>query len=728
MANLRFKALEIVESRKCIEIAAPSVKVSEYFGQNVFDDNKMRSVLPENVYKNLKYAIYKGEAIAESIADAVAGAMKNWAVAKGATHYAHWFLPLTNATAEKHDSFFNIRSDGQYIEEFKGSGLVKQEPDASSFPSGGLRNTFEARGYTAWDPTCPAFIMESGTSKTLCIPTIFVSHTGKALDNKAPLLKSLEILDKAAIAVCDYFDKSTRKVYVTLGCEQEFFLIDKALYNARPDLMVTGRTVFGRTPPKGQQLEDHYFGSIPSRVKRYLQELEIQAYKLGIPIKTKHNEVAPSQFECTPIFEEANLAIDHNQMLMDLMKKVANKHQFKVLFHEKPFADLNGSGKHNNWSMYTDTKKNLLAPSSKAKENLQFLTFFVNTIMAVYEHADLLRASIASAGNDYRLGANEAPPAIISVFIGEQLTKVLHELEHNAHISVKKGDNIYMKLGVNKIPPILLDNTDRNRTSPFAFTGNKFELRAVGASANSAVPITVLNTIVAQQLQKFKIAVDKQIKNKEKKEVAIINILRDYTKASKKIRFEGNNYSAGWVKDAEKRKLKHIEGTPSALDAYLTKKSIILFEKTHVLSKTEVEARHEVMLENYVMEIQIESRMIGDLALNHIVPTAIGYQNKLIQNVRGLKEIGLEEETKEIIQTIQRISRYVSNIKRLVFEMIDRRKIANKISDTGEKSLNYESIKNEYFDNIRRNVDRLELVVDDADWPLPKYRELLFLR
>ena len=729
MNNLRFKALEIIERRKLINVEPPSYKVSDYFGINTFDDIKLRNALSSSIFQQLKYAISQGTPIKESIADAVASVMKDWAISRGATHYTHWFQPLTGATAEKHDSFFEIRkSDGKYIEEFKGKELIRQEPDASSFPSGGLRNTFEARGYTAWDASSPAFIMESGTAKTLCIPTVFISYTGELLDNKSPLLKSIESLDKAAKEVYRFFDKSIRRISITLGCEQEFFLIDKALYNARPDLVVAGRTVFGRTPPKGQQLDDHYFGSIPIRVKRYLQDLGIESYKLGIPIKTRHNEVAPSQFECATIFEEANLAVDHNQIFMNLMKKVATKHKFEVLFHEKPFSNLNGSGKHNNWSMVTDKGKNLLSPSSKTRDSLQFLTFFINIIAAVYEYPDLLRASIASPGNDYRLGVSEAPPAIMSIFIGSQLTKLLNELEHSTNISAQKGEDIFIKLGINKIPHIIKDNTDRNRTSPFAFTGDKFEFRSVGSSANNAVPITVINSIVAKQLMKFKVEVDKRIKKGEKKEAAILNILREYIKESKNILFEGNNYSQEWLKEARKRKLENITATPTALDAYLTPKSIDLFEKCGILSKRGIEARCEVILENYIMKIQIESRIMGDLALNHIIPTAIKYQNRLIENVNGLQKIGLGDETKEVIETIKRISKYVRNIKNSVFKMIADRKLANKKEKAREKALEYEKIKEIYFNSIRSSVDKLELVVDDIDWPLPKYRELLFLR
>ncbi|PWJ41990.1 glutamine synthetase III family protein [Sediminitomix flava] len=729
MSTLRFNALAQLQNRQSRKVEAPSELVSDYYGSHVFDLNKMKKTLSSVVFKKVERAIKEGESIDEYVADAVATALKTWAIDKGATHYTHWFQPLTGSTAEKHDAFLDVSPDGSAIEKFKGSALIRQEPDASSFPSGGIRQTFEARGYTAWDPTSPAFLMENGNGITLCIPTVFVSYTGEALDNKAPLLKALEKVDIAATEVCQYFDKSVTKVTPTLGCEQEFFLIDSALADVRPDLTITGRTLFGRKPAKGQQLDDHYFGSIPSRVQHFLQELEIESYKLGIPITTRHNEVAPSQFEVAPIFEEVNVANDHNQLLMDVMEKVARRHEFKILFHEKPFAELNGSGKHNNWALATNTGKNLLAPSSKAKENLQFLTFFVNTIKAVYEHADLIRASIASAGNDHRLGANEAPPAILSIFIGTQLTNVLNELEHNGDVKVGKGDNIYMKLGIDKIPPILLDNTDRNRTSPFAFTGNKFELRAVGSNANNATSMTALNTAVADQLNKFKISVDAQIDKGVKKEVAIVNILREYIQESKNILFEGNGYSDEWVDEAAKRGLNNRKSTPHALDAYTDKKTINLLTSNSVMNEQEIKARHEIMLEDYIMKIQIEARTMTDIAVNHIAPTAIKYQNTLIKNAKGLKELGLEEETKEIVISIKNISNHISSIKRLSYELTQERKRVNKIKNTRDKAIAYcEDIKEKYFDQLRWHADKLETMIDDQDWPLPKYRELLFLR
>jgi glutamine synthetase len=729
MATVRFKALEELSRRKTIEVTPPSNKISDYFGVNVFSKEVMRASLAPDVFEQLIETIEKGGKIERHVADAVASAMRAWAMSKGATHYTHWFQPLTGGTAEKHDSFFEPKQDGRAIEIFKGSALVQQEPDASSFPSGGIRNTFEARGYSAWDPSSPAFIIENGNAKTLCIPTVFVSYTGEALDYKAPLLKALAFVEKAAVDVCqEYFDKAVTKVFASLGIEQEYFLIDRALFNARPDLVLSGRSVFGHSPAKGQQLEDHYFGSIPSRVHTFMVDFETEALKLGIPLKTRHNEVAPGQYECAPLFEEANLAIDHNQLLMDVMEKTAEKHGFKVLLHEKPFAKVNGSGKHNNWSLITNTGKNLFAPSTKAKENLWFLTFFVNTIMAVYENADLLRASIASAGNDHRLGANEAPPAIMSVFVGSELRSVLDELEKNGNIKIDKGDNLYMKLGINKIPAILLDNTDRNRTSPFAFTGNKFEFRAVGSSANSASAMVVLNTIVGDQLIKFKKEVDALIEKDQKKEVAILDVLRKYIKASKKIRFEGNGYSDEWVKEAEKRGLSNIKNSVEALDAYLSDKSVKLFTKHGIFTEREMHARQEIRFEEYIKKVQIESRVMGDLALNHIIPTAISYQNKLITNVKGLKDIGLEPTDPIAYNSIKEISERISVIRNKVEEMTEARKAANKIEDSRERAVKYCYDVKGFFDEIRYHVDKLELLVDDEDWPLVKYREMLFLK
>jgi len=725
--QLRFDAVKLAMSRSVVEVTPPAAKISDYFGSSVFGKDAMKAYMPNDAFKKLNNAIDKGEKIDMDLADTIAAAMKVWAMDKGVTHYTHWFQPLTGSTAEKHDAFFDISPSGEVMERFKGSALVQQEPDASSFPNGGLRNTFEARGYTAWDPTSPAFIMETGNSKTLCIPTIFVSYTGEALDYKAPLLKALDLVDKAATRVCQYFDKEVRKVSGTLGIEQEFFLVDKALYHARPDLLLAGRTLFGHSPAKGQQLEDHYFGSIPTRVNRFMQDFEIEALRLGIPIRTRHNEVAPAQFECAPTFEEINLAIDHNLLLMDVMERVAERHNFKVLFHEKPFAGINGSGKHNNWSLGTNTGQNLLSPSTKAKENLQFLTFFVNVVKAVHEHADLLRASIASAGNDFRLGANEAPPAIMSTFLGEQLSAVLDELEQNASIKIEKGDNMYMKLGIDKIPDIMLDNTDRNRTSPFAFTGNKFEFRAVGSSANSASPMMVLNTIVAEQLTKFADEVDGKINAGEKKEIAIVNVLREYIKSSKAIRFEGNGYSQEWVEEAARRGLSNIKTTPQALHAFVSEKSKDLFVRNNIFTIPELEARLEIMLEEYTRKVQIESRALGNFAQNQIIPAALAYQRQLVDSVQGMKAIGLGAEAETLIETIKEISERVNFIKKAVTDMVEARKRANDV-DAHHKAVAYCDEVKPYFETIRYHVDKLELITPDDLWPFAKYRELLFVR
>jgi len=727
MKSLRTIALKEAQSRISPEVKSPSTKISEFFGANVFDKKKMKDFLSKEVYNKLVSAIDNGELINQEDANHIATAIKSWAMSKGATHYTHWFQPLTGTTAEKHDSFFEPSSDGP-IEIFAGSALVQQEPDASSFPNGGIRNTFEARGYTAWDPSSPAFIMESAAGKTLCIPTVFVSYTGEALDYKAPLLKALNAMDKAAVDVCQYFDKSITKVNASLGIEQEYFLVDLALYNARPDLVMTGRTLFGHMSAKGQQLEDHYFGSIPERVFSYMVDFENEALKLGIPLKTRHNEVAPMQFECAPIYEEINLAIDHNQLLMDLMEKVALRHKFKVLLHEKPYAGINGSGKHNNWSLITDTGKNLLAPGKTPKNNLMFLAFFVNTVKAVHEHADLLRASIASVSNDHRLGANEAPPAIISIFLGQQLNEVLDEIEHS-RISKKVKEDNALWLGIPKIPQILLDNTDRNRTSPFAFTGNKFELRAVGSSANSSAPMTVLNAIVADQLVKFKVDVDKLIKKGEKKDVALLTVIKKYIKESKDIRFEGNGYSQEWADEAEKRGLSNIKTTPVALDAYVSDKSTELFTKTNIFSKRELHARHEILLENYYKKLQIEARVMGEVTHSMIIPAAIAYQNSLILNAKGLKDLGLSKEALETpLSIINKISEHLSVVKTSIDTMLEARKVTNNIEDTRDKAISYDEQVKSYFDTIRYHTDKLEQIVDDSVWPLPKFRELLFLK
>ncbi|WP_207430764.1 glutamine synthetase III [Sabulibacter ruber] len=728
MAILRFKALELVNQRSAVEVKLPSDKISDYFGSNVFGLEAMRSTLSGEYFKRLQTAIKTGSKVDRSLAEAVASAMKTWALGRGATHYTHWFQPLTGETAEKHDSFFDLSSDGRAIEAFKGSALVQQEPDASSFPSGGIRNTFEARGYTAWDPTSPAFIIENAGTRTLCIPTIFVSYTGEALDYKAPLLKSLDLVERAAVDVCQYFDKDVTKVTTTLGVEQEYFLVDRALYEARPDLVMGGRTVFGHEPAKGQQLEDHYFGSIPSRVHAFMVEFELESHKLGIPLRTRHNEVAPNQFECAPTFEDANLAVDHNQLLMDVLDRVAEKHHFKVLLHEKPFKGVNGSGKHNNWALSTNTGVNLFAPGRRPKENLQFLTFFITTIKAVHRYADLLRASIASASNDHRLGANEAPPAIMSVFIGKKLTEVLDELERTAKLPLDKGDNVYLKLGIDKIPEILLDNTDRNRTSPFAFTGNKFEFRAVGSSANCSNAMITLNTIVAAQLKEFKKSVDEQMEQGKKKEVAIIDVLRDYVISSKAIRFEGNGYSKEWEEEAERRGLSNIRKTPQALDKLVDETATTLFTSNNIFSERELHARHEILLEDYIKRVQIEARVMGDLAMNHIIPTAVAYQTRLVENIKGMREIGLQDDeyTQTTVETIKTISRHLTTIKTNVDAMIEQRKVANKIDDTRERAIMYTDEVLAFFEPIRYSVDKLELIVDDEQWPLVKYREMLF--
>lgn len=720
MAQLRFEALKKLSERPKVHVDLATPFVSKFFGENVYGIEQMRATLAPAVFKKVSQAIKNHEKIDEATADAVASAAKSWAIAKGATHFTHWFQPMTGGTAEKHDSFFDALAG---IEKFKGSELVQQEPDASSFPSGGIRSTFEARGYTAWDPTSPMFLY----GKTLSIPTIFVSYTGETLDTKAPLLKALKAVDIAATQVCQLFDKDIQHVVASLGSEQEYFVVDKALFQARPDLVMAGRSVFGHSPARGQQLEDHYFGSIPGRVYDFMKEFEIEAWKLGIPVRTRHNEVAPSQFEVAPLFEEVNVANDHNQLLMDVMGRVAEKHELKVLFHEKPFAGLNGTGKHNNWSLITDTGVNLYAPTSSARDNLMFLTFFITTIKAVHEYSDLLRASIASQANDFRLGANEAPPAIMSVFLGSQMSAVLDELEKKGNVKIEKGDNMYMKLGIDQIPEIILDATDRNRTSPFAFTGNKFEFRAVGGSDNCATPMTALNTIVAEQLTHFLNSVNKEIDKGEEKRIAIVNVLRQYIKESKNIRFEGDGYSDEWVQEAAKRGLGNVKTTPRALEAYLQKKAMDLFAKHEVMSHKEVEARTEIRWESYIKRIQIEARVMGDLAMNHIVPTAIAYQNKLITNANGLAGLGIDN--KAVVQTIKEISGYIETIKTGTRDMIEERKRINKITDSHKRAIAYcDDIKEKYFESIRDAVDKLELLVDDEDWPLVKYRELLFLR
>lgn len=730
MPTVRFLALEQTMGRKPNNFKAPEARVSEYFGSHVFNIKAMREYMTSEAFKAVVDAMENGSKISRGVADQVASGMKAWALNLGATHYTHWFQPLTGSTAEKHDSFFEPTGNGEAMEKFSGGMLVQQEPDASSFPNGGIRNTFEARGYTAWDPTSPAFVFGS----TLCIPTVFVSYTGEALDYKTPLLRALQAVDNASTAVCKYFDKNVTKVNATLGWEQEYFLVDEAYFHARPDLMLAGRALVGHAPAKGQQLDDHYFGSIPERAIEFMKELEYESRILGIPVKTRHNEVAPAQYEFAPVFEEANVAVDHNSLFMDLMEKVSRRHDFRVLMHEKPFANINGSGKHNNWSLATNTGVNLLAPGSTPMSNLMFLTFFVNSIKAVHRHADLIRASIGSAGNEHRLGANEAPPAIISVFIGTQLSRVLDQLENIEGGKMTPDQKTDLKLNVvGKIPDVLLDNTDRNRTSPFAFTGNKFELRAAGSASNCAQPMTVLNSAMAQQLIEFKIDVDALIDNDGlKKDEAIFSVLKRYIKESKSIRFEGDGYGDAWKEEAAKRGLTNEPSTPRALDAYVSEKSLSLFKHLGVMSNREAEARHEILLESYFMKIQIESRVLGDLAGNHIVPTAIKYQNTLIDNVQRLKDImdldTFERVAKEQLEMIKDISARISKILGSKEAMVQERKKANLMDDMRDRSIAYHDHVKPYFEVIRYESDKLELMIDDEMWPLPKFREMLYTR
>lgn len=728
MASIRVNALQDVWHRKPNHVATPSEKISDYFGDLVFGHKEMRQYLTEDAFKGVQAAMYEGKRIDRKIADQIASAMRDWALTKGSTHYTHWFQPLTGSTAEKHDSFFEPLPNGESIEKFDGSLLIQQEPDASSFPSGGLRNTFEARGYTIWDPTSPAFIID----KTLCIPTIFIAYTGESLDNKTPLLRALHQLDHAATAVCKYFDRDVKRVITTLGWEQEYFLVDKALYYSRPDLVLTGRTLLGHSPAKGQQLDDHYFGSIPERIQAFMRDFETESLKLGIPLKTRHNEVAPNQFEVAPLFEEANLANDHNLLLMDLLEKIARRHDFRILLHEKPFASLNGSGKHNNWSMATNTGVNLLSPGKNPKSNLQFLTFFINTIKAIHDHADILRAAIASAGNDHRLGANEAPPAIISVFIGSQLTKLLDDLEVNIKAGKMSPElKTALKMEIGKIPEVLLDNTDRNRTSPFAFTGNKFEFRAVGSSANCGVPMMALNTMVAKQLKEFKKHVDASILKGVKKDEAILKELQVLIKQSKKIRFEGNGYGEEWLKEASRRGLSNLTTSVEAFEVYKSKDVIHLFDEMEVLSPRELNSRYEIELEKLVMKLQIEGRVLGDLIKNHVIPTAFNYQNKLIENVQGLKNIFEKEGDKlsrSQMDLIKKIALHVDTLNELVEKMTDERRKANKLEDLKKRAEAYTKNVKVFFDDIRYHANKLEILIDDEIWPLPKLREILFTR
>ena len=729
MSTLRFRVVEKAFQAKPVEVPVPTERPSEYFGKYVFNREKMFKYLPSNVYAKLVDAMDNGAALDRSIADQVADGMKRWASELGATHYTHWFQPLTEGTAEKHDAFVEHDGKGGMMEEFSGKLLVQQEPDASSFPNGGIRNTFEARGYSAWDPSSPVFVVDD----TLCIPTVFIAYTGESLDYKAPLLKALRAVNKAAVDVCHYFDLSVKKVVAYLGWEQEYFLVDEGLYAARPDLLLTGRTLMGHEASKNQQLEDHYFGAIPTRVAAFMKDLEIQALELGIPVKTRHNEVAPNQFELAPIFEECNLAVDHNMLIMSLMRKVARTHGFRVLLHEKPFKGVNGSGKHNNWSLGTDTGVLLMAPGKTPEENLRFITFIVNTLMAVYRHNGLLKASIMSATNAHRLGANEAPPAIISSFLGSQLSRVLDHMEESATDElISLGGKHGMKLDIPQIPELLIDNTDRNRTSPFAFTGNRFEFRAVGSEANCASAMIALNTAMAEQLVEFKTKVDALIEKGEPKISAVIQVIREYIKACKPIRFDGNGYSEEWKAEAAKRGLDCETSCPLIFDRYLTPESVKMFESQGVMTKVELEARNEVKWEIYTKKIQIEARVLGDLVMNHVVPVAIEYQSKLIDNVYKMKNLFPAEEADKLsaenVAIIKKIAEHTTYIKEHVDAMVEARKVANKITDEREKAIAYHDTIAPMLEQIRYHIDKLELIVDDKMWTLPKYRELLFIR
>ncbi|MEN9449187.1 MAG: hypothetical protein RJA25_2477 [Bacteroidota bacterium] len=730
MAITRFNALSAFSSRPKQNVEIPSEKISDFFATAVFGDKQMKEYLPSATYKKLAACIKDGKKVDRDIADQVASAMKAWAIKQGATHYTHWFQPLSGTTAEKHDSFFTPK-DGGAVEEFNSDVLIQQEPDASSFPSGGIRVTFEARGYSAWDVTSPAFIMTVGSGKTLCIPTIFISYTGETLDFKAPLLKSIQVLDQAATEVANYFDRDVKHVNTTLGWEQEYFLVDSAMYYARPDLVMSGRTLLGRRSAKGQQMEDHYFGAIPERVYAYMRDFEIECLKLGIPVRTRHNEVAPSQYECAPMFEEANLAVDHNCLLTDVMDRVSSKHKLKAIFHEKPFLGVNGSGKHNNWSMSTDTGVNLLSPGKTPRTNLQFLTFFVNTIAAVNRHEELLRAAVATHGNEHRLGANEAPPAIISVFTGSYLREVLDMIETRVdEDKFGEQENITLRLDIhNRIPDIMLDNSDRNRTSPFAFTGNKFEFRAVGSSANCALPMTILNTIVAEQLKIFKTEVDEYIKAGDYKDVAILKVLRKTIKDSKRIIFEGDNYSEDWVKEAKKRGLSNNKSAPEALKAFNSDKSKKLFADLGIYTHRESEARYEIALENYSKAIQIESRVLGEIIMNQIIPACVTYQSKLISNLKGLKDLGIDIKVYAAqTEILEQITKGIDSLIKLNKEMFDLRVKANEIHNESKKATLYSEKVKPLMEQIREIADGLEVIVDDELWPLPKYREMLFAK
>ncbi len=723
---MRFKALEIALSRKSIKVKNEFSSVQEMYACNVFNDDSMQTYLDKDTYKSLKAAIKDGTKISRSMASQIALGMKTWAMERGVTHYTHWFQPLTGTTAEKHDSFFEPQ-DGRAVVKFSGDALVQQEPDASSLPSGGLRNTFEARGYTAWDPSSPAFIYENTSGKTLCIPTVFVSYTGQALDYKAPLLKSIQLLDKASTDVCKYFYSDVKKVNASLGIEQEYFLVDKALFNQRPDLVMCGRTLFGYAAAKNQQMDDHYFGSIPDRVFNYMVDYENEALKLGIPVRTRHNEVAPGQYECAPQYEDINLAVDHNQLLMDLMDEVANRHGFKALFHEKPFAGINGSGKHNNWSLITNTGINLLSPGNNPLSNLSFLTFFVNTIKAFHDNADLIRASIASASNDHRLGANEAPPAIMSIFIGSTLTKVLDDLENN--VKASKGKTEEDTINIAQIPEILRDNTDRNRTSPFAFTGNKFELRAVGSSKSSASPMMVLNAAMAYQLQQFKKDVDALIQDKNnKKNDAILTVLKSYLKDSKKVLFEGNGYGEEWVKEAAKRGLANLRDTPSSLGAYVNKRTVQMMGDLGIFSMEELTARHHIELEDYMKKVQIEGRVIDEMTYTHVLPASLQYQKMVAENVVALQNSGLSKKQIDAsLSVLEEVTEHINALKTKVDRMVENRKKANALSSLEKQASAYSKVNGE-FEDIRYHADKLERLVDDSLWTIPKYRELLHIK
>jgi len=728
MAKLRFSALKEVATRTPREVQTPP-NLSDFYGINVFDRKKMQVYLSKDAFNAVVEAIEDGTTINRKVADQVATGMCKWARERGATHYTHWFQPLNDATAEKHERMLDFGENNEILERFSGKLLIQQEPDASSFPSGGIRNTFEARGYTAWDVSSPAFIV----GETLCIPTIFIAYTGEALDYKTPLLRALSVVDKAAVRVCQYFDKDVKKVNANLGWEQEYFLIDKALFNARPDLALTGRTLMGHASAKDQQLEDHYFASIPTRVMAFMSELELEGHKLGIPLKTRHNEVAPNQFECAPIFEEANLANDHNQLVMDLMKHIAPKHDFAVLLHEKPFAGINGSGKHNNWSLSTDTGVNLYSPAKNPKGNLLFLSFIVNTLKAVHDNQDLLRASIMSAENSHRLGANEAPPAILSVFLGSYLTNMLDNLAEKVSDSkMTPEEKTALKLGIGRIPDIVLDSTDRNRTSPFAFTGNRFEFRAVGSSANCAAAMTALNSVMANQLTKFADEVDSVIATGKGKDEAIFQVMKRLIIESRPIRFEGDGYSQGWIDEAAKRGLTNITSAPEAIKKYLDKDAVKLLTGLGVYSEVEINSRVEIEFEKFTKKIQIEARILGDLAINHIVPTAIAYQNRLIENIRGLKEVFEKEEFEKLaddrMNLVREIGERILAIKTMTYEMVEARKVANNIENVEEKTFAYSTTVRPYLDKIRYHIDKLEETIDDEMWPLPKYRELLFMK